>query len=195
MALPTEKAARIALRTQQVIAHETGVTNVADPLGGSWYVEALTDELERQAEEIFRTILEYGNGSMLEGAYVGIDNGYYQSEIADAAYVFERKLNDGRRLMVGVNAFTEGNEDGEPDLLEITPEQEMAQVKRLQAVKADRNDDAVRAALEKVKADAADPEVNLMPTLIEAVSTYATEGEIMDAMAQVFGRYIERPFI
>ncbi|MEA3216741.1 MAG: methylmalonyl-CoA mutase, N-terminal domain [Acidimicrobiia bacterium] len=195
LALPTEKAARIALRTQQVIAHETGVTNVADPLGGSWYVEALTDEMERQAEQIFATILEYGNGSMLEGAYAGIDNGYYQSEIADAAYAFERKLNDGRRMMVGVNAFSEGNGDDEPDLLEITLEQEMAQIKRLQAVKADRNEDAVRDALEKIKTDAADPEVNLMPTLIEAVCTYATEGEIMDAMAQVFGRYVERPVI
>ena len=125
LALPTEKAARIALRTQQVIAHETGVTNVADPLGGSWYVEALTDEMERQAEEIFARIAEMGDGSMLEGAYAGIDNGYYQSEIADAAYAFERKLNNGSRVMVGVNGFTEGNEDAQPDLLEITLEQEM----------------------------------------------------------------------
>ena len=135
LALPTEKAARIALRTQQVIAHETGVTNVADPLGGSWYVEALTDEMERQAEEIFARIAEMGDGSMLEGAYAGIDNGYYQSEIADAAYAFERKLNNGSRVMVGVNGFTEGNEDSQPDLLEITLEQEMAQIKRLQAVR------------------------------------------------------------
>jgi methylmalonyl-CoA mutase N-terminal domain/subunit len=195
LALPTEKAARVALRTQQVIAYETGVTNVADPLGGSWYVEALTDEMERLAEDIFAHIDELGGGSMLEGAYAGIDNGYYQSEIADAAYAFERKLNNGTRVMVGVNAFTEGNEDAQPELLEITSEQEMVQIKRLQAIKADRDNDAVRDALAKLRAEAADPEVNLMPTLIDAVNTYATVGEIMDALAQEFGRYVERPVI
>ena len=125
LALPTEKAARIALRTQQIIAHETGVTNVADPLGGSWYVEALTDEMERQAEEIFARLAELGDGSMLEGVYAGIENGYFQSEIADAAYDFERKLNNGARVMVGVNGFTEGNDEAQPDLLEITAEHEM----------------------------------------------------------------------
>ena len=150
LALPTEKAARIALRTQQVIAHEIGVTTVADPLGGSWLVESLTDELERQAEDIFAHIDSLGDGSMLEGAFAGIDNGYYQSEIADAAYAFERKLNSGERVMVGVNRFTEGNEDAQPDLLEITAEQEMTQIKRLQAVRADRNGEAVAAALERL---------------------------------------------
>ncbi len=195
LALPTEKAARIALRTQQIIANETGVTNVADPLGGSWFVEALTDEIERQAEEIFAKVMEFGNGSMLEGAYAGIDNGYFQSEIADAAYQFEKLVNRGERIVVGVNAFTEGNADAQPELLQITQEQEMAQIKRLQAVKADRNGEAVANALAKLKADAADPEVNLMPTLIEAVNTYATEGEIMNTLADVFGRYVERPVI
>ena len=195
LALPTEKAARIALRTQQVIAHETGVVHVADPLGGSWFVEELTDEIERQAEEIFAKIDAFGDGSMLEGAYVGIDNGYYQSEIADAAYQFEKLINSGERIVVGVNAFTEGNDDAQPDLLQITAEQEMTQIKRLQAVKADRDADAVRAALDELRTAAADPERNLMPTLIDAVGTYATEGEIMDAMADVFGRYVERPVI
>ena len=195
LALPTEKAARIAIRTQQLIAYETGVTNVADPLGGSWYVESLTDEMERLAEEIFTAIKDMGQGSMLEGAYEGIDNGYFQSEIADAAYSFERQLNNGSRIMVGVNAFTEGNGEAQPDLLEITMEQEMTQVKRLQAVKADRNDEAVRAVLAKLSTQAADPEVNLMPVLIEASHVYATEGEIMNTMADVFGRYVERPII
>ena len=195
MALPTEKAARIALRTQQLIAFETGVTNVADPLGGSYFVEALTDEMERQAEAIFAKIMEFGNGSMLEGAYAGIEQGYYQSEIADAAYTFERQLNNGQRIMVGVNAFTEGNDEAQPELLEITMEQEMSQIKRLQAVKADRNDRAVSDVLVKLAAEAADSEVNLMPTLIEAAHAYATEGEIMNTLADVFGRYTEQPFL
>jgi methylmalonyl-CoA mutase, N-terminal domain len=195
LALPTERAARIALRTQQIIANETGVTNVADPLGGSWFVEALTDEIERQAEEIFARIDEFGNGSMLEGAYVGIDNGYYQGEIADAAYQFERLVNRNERIVVGVNAFTEGNTDAQPDLLQITNEQEMEQVKRLQAVKADRDGAAVQRSLQQLKEAAADSERNLMPDLIEAVGTYATEGEIMNALAEVFGRYVERPVI
>src|SRR4051812_427763 len=110
LALPTEKAARIALRTQQIVAHETGVANVADPLGGSWYVEALTDEVERQAEEIFAHVLEAGHGSMLEGTIELIDQGWFQGEIADAAYDFERKVHSKRRLVVGVNGFLEGNE-------------------------------------------------------------------------------------
>ena len=111
LALPTEKAARLALRTQQVIAHETGVANVADPLGGSWFVEELTDELERQAEEIFAHLDELGGGSILEGVHAALDDGWFQGEIADAAYELERKVNDGRRIVVGVNRFTEGNED------------------------------------------------------------------------------------
>ncbi len=195
LALPTEKAARIALRTQQMIALETGVTSVADPLGGSWFVEALTDEMERRAEEIFAHIDELGEGSMLEGAYAGIENGYFQSEIADASYQFEKKLNAGRRVLVGVNSFTEGNGDAQPDLLQITGEQEMAQIKRLHAVKADRDDAAVAAVLDDLRTQAADPLVNLMPGLITAVQAYATEGEIMNALADVFGRYIERPVI
>jgi methylmalonyl-CoA mutase N-terminal domain/subunit len=195
LALPTEKAARIALRTQQVIAHETGVTNVADPLGGSWFVEALTDEIERQAEDIFAKVDEMGGGSMLEGAYVGIDNGYFQAEIADAAFQFEKLVNRGERIVVGVNAFTDGNDESQPDLLQITQESEMSQIKRLQAVRADRDGAAVEAALARLKGQAADPEVNLMPALIDVVGTYATEGEIMDTLAEVFGRYVERPVI
>jgi len=195
LALPTEKAARIALRTQQVIAHEIGVTNVADPLGGSWFVEAMTDEMERQAEEIFAKIDEMGHGSMLDGAYAGVENGYYQGEIADAAYAFERKLNKGERVMVGVNAFTEGNDTDQMEILAITAEQEQTQIKRLGAVKADRNDEAVAAALARLRADAADTEVNLMPALVDTVKTYATEGEIMNTLADVFGRYVEKPVI
>jgi methylmalonyl-CoA mutase N-terminal domain/subunit len=195
LALPTEKAARIALRTQQVIAYETGVTNVADPLGGSWFIESLTDELESQAETIFAHLLELGDGSVLEGVHAGIDNGWFQGEIADSAYQFERRLNRGERILVGANSFTEGSDDRGLDILQITAEQEQQQVKRLGAVKADRDGDAVAAALATVRADAAMPDVNLMPALIEAVRTYATEGEIMATLADVFGRYVETPVI
>jgi len=193
LALPTEKAARLALRTQQVIAHETGVANVADPLGGSWFVEELTDELERQAEEIFAHLDQLGDGSILEGVHAALDDGWFQGEIADAAYELERKVNDGRRIVVGVNRFTEGSEDDAIEILKITAEQEALQIKRLQAVKADRDDNAVADALSRLGGEAADPEVNLMPTMIDAVRAYATEGEIVDTLADVFGRHVEVP--
>ncbi len=167
---------------------------MADPLGGSWYVEALTDELERRAEDVFAHLDDLGAGSMLEGVHVALDEGWFQGEIADAAYELERKVNDGRRVVVGVNRFTEGDEGG-LDLLQISAEQEAAQIKRLQAVKADRDSGAVATALDRLGAEAADPEVNLMPALIDAVSTYATEGEIIDALAAVFGRHTETPYL
>jgi methylmalonyl-CoA mutase N-terminal domain/subunit len=192
LALPTDKAARIALRTQQVVAHETGVANVADPLGGSWFVESLTDELERQASDIFAHLLDLGSGSVLEGVYAGIDEGWFQGEIADAAYDFEKKIVGGRRVVVGVNAFVE--EDEPPlEILRITAEHEQTQKARLAAVKADRDTDLVAQRLSRLTAEAADPEVNLMPALVDAVQAYATEGEIIDALATVFGRYVETP--
>ena len=192
LALPTEKSARIALRTQQVIAHETGVTNVADPLGGSWFVEAMTDELERCAEEIFAHIDQLGGGSILDGVVQGIEDGWFQAEIADAAYELERKRNDGRDVIVGVTDFLEGNDEPQPDILYIDGSTEEIQRKRLAQVKANRNSGAVRAALARVRTDAADPEVNLMPALIEAGRARATMGEQMSAMAEVFGRWEER---
>jgi methylmalonyl-CoA mutase, N-terminal domain len=191
LALPTEKAARIALRTQQVIAHETGAAHVADPLGGSWFVEELTDELERQAEEIFGHIAELGSGSMLDGAIEGIERGWFQAEIADAAYEFQRKLQGGDWLFVGVNAFTEGDE-GPPNTLYIDPAVEAHQLARLQQVKADRDDAAVSAALARVSRDASEPTTNIFPTLLEAVSAYATVGEITHALELVFGTWTER---
>src|SRR4051794_20999779 len=194
LALPTERAARIALRTQQVIAHETGVPLVADPLGGSWFVEELTDEMERRAEEVFAHLDELGSGSILEGVYEGIENGYFQGEIADAAYQLEYKINDGRRVVVGVNRFTEA--DDEPlDTLRIGAEVEERQLKRLAHVKAERDDDAVRSALAAVTADAARADVNLMPPILDAVRAYATVGEIIEALAATFGRWTEDPVI
>jgi len=195
MALPTEKAARIALRTQQVLAYETNVAHVADPLGGSWFVESLTDEVERQAEELFAHLDDLGDGSMLEGVIRGIEENWFQGRIADSAYELERTLNAGRRIVVGVNRFTEGNQDDQIELLQITNEDEARQLKRLDQVRHDRDQAAVDAALARLAADAADPELNLMPTLIDTVETYATLGEIMHTLGTVFGQHTETPTI
>jgi methylmalonyl-CoA mutase N-terminal domain/subunit len=195
LALPTEKSARLALRTQQVIAQETRVTNVADPLGGSWYVEELTDEMERRAEAIFTHLDDLGDGSMLEGALRGVEQGWFQREIADAAYELERKLNAGRHVVVGVNTAFDGNDDAPPEILRIGAEVEELQLKRLAQVRADRDDEKVRDVLARIRSDAAEPTTNLMPVLIDAVRVYATEGEIVNAMADVFGRYTETPVI
>jgi methylmalonyl-CoA mutase, N-terminal domain len=195
LALPTEKSARLALRTQQIIASETGVTNVADPLGGSYFVEAMTDEIERQAEAIFAHLMELGSGSILEGVYAGIDNGYFQGEIGEAAYSFEKRINRGDRITVGVNKYTEAPGDEPLPILVIGPEVEERQRKRLEIVKHDRNDDGVRAALASVRAAAEDSTVNLMPVLIDASRAYCTLGEMMNTMADVFGRYVETPYI
>jgi methylmalonyl-CoA mutase N-terminal domain/subunit len=195
LALPTEKAARIALRTQQVIATETNVTHVADPLGGSHFVEALTDEMETQAEELFAHLDELGHGSMLEGAIKGIEENWFQGKIADSAYELERQLNAGRRITVGVNAYTEGNDEAQMDLLKITTEDESRQRKRLDRVRLDRDRRAVDSALARIRTEAADSSVNLMPALIDAVKVYATLGEIMGTMESEFGRHVEVPVI
>jgi methylmalonyl-CoA mutase N-terminal domain/subunit len=195
LALPTEKAARIALRTQQIVAHETGVTHVADPLGGAPYVEWMTDEMERQAEAVFAHLDELGNGSILEGVYAGIDNGYFVGEIADAAYRFEREINNDQRIIVGINEFTDGNEDDETNLLRIDHSVEELQRKRLGAVKQERDSAAVEASLAAIRSAAADPTVNLMPPIIDAVKTYATEEEISNAMRDVFGTYVEQAIV
>ena len=181
LALPTEHAVRLALRTQQVIAEETGVVHVADPLGGSWFVEELTDEMERQAEEIFAHIEAAGSGSMLEGAFACIEDGWFVSEIADASYRFQTKLAKGEWIQVGVNGYTEGD-DTVPPTLSIDPAVETAQLASLAAVKQARDDDAVRRALERLGREAADTTVNLMPALIEAAQADVTVGESMSAL-------------
>lgn len=194
LALPSEKAARIALRTQQIVAHETGVANVADPLGGAPFVEWMTDEMERQAEVIFAYLDDLGNGSILEGVYAGIENGYFVGEIADASYRFEREVNADRRVIVGVNAFEDGDEPNK-GLLRIDDETEDYQLKRLADVKLRRDDAAVEAALGEVRASAADPGRNLMPPILDAVRTYATLEEVVMAMEAEFGTYVEKAII
>jgi methylmalonyl-CoA mutase N-terminal domain/subunit len=191
LALPTEHAARLALRTQQVLAEESGVAHVADPLGGSWFVEELTDELERQAEDVFAHLLDAGSGSVLEGVFACIDDGWFVSEIADAAYAFQSKVARGEWRMVGVNAYVE--DDGvAPSTLRIDPAVEGAQLESLAAVKQARDDDAVRESLARLSREAADPSVNLMPALIEAAHRHVTVGESMRALESVFGIFVER---
>ncbi|MGO9857447.1 MAG: methylmalonyl-CoA mutase [Acidimicrobiales bacterium] len=191
LALPTEHAARLALRTQQVIAEESGVVHVADPLGGSWFVEELTDELERLAEEVFAHLEDAGSGSMLEGVLSCIDDGWFVSEIADSAYAFQSKIARGEWIQVGVNGYVE--DDGvAPSTLSIDPAVEAAQLDRLAAVKQARDDEAVRRSLHRLAADAADPTINLMPALIAAAHDHVTVGEAMGAMESVFGLYYER---
>ncbi len=191
LALPTEHAARLALRTQQVIAEESGVVHVADPLGGSWFVEELTDEMERQAERIFTHVLEAGSGSMLEGTIGCIEDGWYVSEIADAAYQFQSKLAKGEWIQVGVNGYVE-DEHNPPPTLSIDPKVEVDQLATLAAVKQARNDDAVRRCLDRLRREAADPTINLMPALIDAAASMVTVGESMRALESVFGLWYER---
>ena len=191
LALPTEHAARLALRTQQVIAEESGVVHVADPLGGSWFVETLTDELEREAEEVFTHLLEAGSGSVLDGVIACIEDGWFTGEIADAAYAFQSKLARGEWVQVGVNGYVE-HEGTPPPTLSIDPAVETEQLARLATVKQGRDDDAVRRSLARLAGEAADPTINLMPALIEAASHLVSVGEAMRALESVFGLWYER---
>src|SRR5579884_1362984 len=186
LALPTEKSVEIALRTQQVLAYETNVTNVVDPLGGAYFVEALTDEIERQAEEYFRQIEEYG------GVIEAIEAGFFQREIADASYRYQRSLETKERIIVGVNAFEPEEDRLDIELLKITEEIERGQARAVRELRSNRDRNAVAAALERLKTACKDPSDNLMPHLIDCVNAYATEGEIVEAMVEVYGRYTER---
>ena len=183
LALPTERAAQIALRTQQVLAHETGVANTIDPLGGSYFIESLTDEMERGAQRYFDRIDEQG------GVLRCIENGFFQREIADAAFEFERQLEANERIIVGVNAYKDGDGGAVPTL-KIGAETERGQVARLKAVRERRDNTSVRNRLDNLKARARGSD-NLMPTLLECVKAYSTEGEIMAALKEVFGVYRE----
>ncbi len=191
LALPTEKAARLALRTQQFIAEETGVANVADPLGGSWFVEALTDRLDAEAEAIFTHLRTLGGGDILPGVYAAIEEGWFQNEIADAAYRAQRAVASGEAIIVGVNGYTNGDDRSETDILYIDQAVETEQLARLTATKAARDDAAVQAALEAITEAAANPTANLMEPLITASRVRCTVGEQMQAMEKVFGTWIE----
>jgi methylmalonyl-CoA mutase N-terminal domain/subunit len=186
LALPTEDAVRIALRTQQVLAHETGVVNTIDPLGGSYYLEHLTDELERQAYDYFDRIDQLG------GVVAAIKENFFQREIAEASFRYQSEVESGQRIVVGVNRY-QLEEDTSPELLKIDPALEGKQIDRVQALRAKRDSATVEAALTRLKQDAARDDRNLMPPLLDAARAYVTMGEICDAWREVWGVWRETP--
>jgi methylmalonyl-CoA mutase N-terminal domain/subunit len=192
LALPSAKAAQIALRTQQVIAEETGVMNVADPLGGAWYVEALTDELERQAEAIFSRIRDMGtDGTMTSGILRGIEDGWFTGEIAEAAFVYQRALEKGDKKVVGVNTLT-GSVDAHDklDILRVSHQVEIDQKAELSSRKQARDDDAARAAVARM-VEVSRTDANMVPAMLDAVRAEATLGEICNALRTEWGSYTE----
>ncbi len=187
LALPTEKAVEIALRTQQIIAYETEVVNTVDPLGGSYFVEAMTDRMEAGANDYFRRIEEIG------GVLAGIDQGFFQREIAEAAFQYQAELERKEKIMVGVNDFV-SDAPADIPILKIDPEVEREQIRRVRELKATRDNERVRATLEALTG-AADRGENVMPYVLEAVRAYATVQEISDAMKAVLGTYREPAFV
>jgi methylmalonyl-CoA mutase N-terminal domain/subunit len=186
LALPTERAVKIALRTQQVIAHETGVTDTIDPLGGSYYIEDLTNRLEAEAYDYFDRIRKLG------GVIPAIKENFFQREIADASFRFQREVDGGDRVVVGVNRYEEREEEG-IELLHIDPALESQQIERVQALRARRDSAAVEQALARLKREAAEDDVNLMPAIIDASKAYVTMGEMCDALREVWGVWRETP--
>jgi methylmalonyl-CoA mutase N-terminal domain/subunit len=189
LALPTERAALIALRTQQIIAHETGVTNTVDPLGGSYFVERLTKDLEEEAWEYFRKIDEMG------GMIEAIEAGFPQKEIQESAYQYQRAVERKEKIIVGVNEYVmEGDELGEPNILQIDESVAKLQAERLAQLRARRDKMAAQRALDALKRGAEDPHVNTMPLLIDCARADCTLGEMCDALRPVFGEYQEPDF-
>ena len=184
LALPSEKAVKIALRTQQLLAYETGVINTVDPLGGSYYVESLTDKMEDGANKIFDEIDSLG------GVIPAIEAGYFQREIADAAYRYQLELEKKEKYMIGINEFVEENEKVDIPILQVSPEVEKKQNQRLAALKARRNNEAVEESLQKLK-EAVVENKHLMPLLIEAAENYCTLGEMINTLKVPFGVYEE----
>ncbi len=184
LALPTEKSVQIALRTQQIIAYETGVANTIDPLAGSYFVEALTNRMEQGSEEYFAKIEELG------GVLAAIDKNFFQQEIADAAYRYQKEIEAKDRIIVGVNEFSQEEQLG-IDLLKIDPEVELAQVQRLKQLRQTRDNIRVQNTLEELR-NAAQGTDNLIPRILDCVRAYTTEGEIIQVLREVFGEYKEK---
>jgi methylmalonyl-CoA mutase cobalamin-binding domain/chain len=191
LALPTEEAAKLALRTQQIIAYESGVPNVTDPLGGSYYVESLTDRMEELAEAEFARIAAMGDGSMLEGVLAGIERGYFQQEIAESAFAEQERYERGDLVKVGVTRFVEEG-DADVEVLEIPHGVELEQIERVRRVRAGRDEAAATAALDRVRELAA-TDANLIEPLVDCARALCTEGEVVDALRGVFGSYAETP--
>jgi methylmalonyl-CoA mutase N-terminal domain/subunit len=190
LALPTDETAEIALRTQQVLMEETGVVNVADPLGGSWYVEALTDRLEAEAEEIFARIRDLGtDGTITSGILRGIEDGWFTAAIADSAFVYQQALERRTKKIVGVNVHT-GTVAKELEILRISHEVETAQREVLAQRRSARDQGAVDASLKRM-VDVARTDENLVPAMLDATRAEATLGEICDALRGEWGGYRE----
>jgi len=183
-ALPTEKAVKIALRTQQIIAHESGVINTVDPLGGSYYIESLTQKMEEEVEKYFEKIEEYG------GVVPAIRHGFFQREITEASHKFQEEVERKKKIVVGVNEYVESNEELDIPILKIDPTVEREQKRSLQKVKANRDNEKVKKALARIQ-KAAEGNENLMPRILEAVRVYASIGEITNTLKEVFGEYKE----
>ncbi|NMT63583.1 methylmalonyl-CoA mutase family protein [Marinobacter orientalis] len=188
-AIPTEEAMRIALRTQQIIAYETNITQVVDPLGGSYYVESLTDEIEREAWKILDEVEELG------GTLKCIDDGYFQRGISDSAYDFALRKASGERPVIGVNMFVQEEEDVEIETHPHDPETERRQIERLNRVKDNRDEEKVQSMLKQLKEQAEDESVNLMPLTIELVREGASMGDIVETLKGIWGTYREKPVI
>ncbi|MGD0194856.1 MAG: methylmalonyl-CoA mutase family protein [Candidatus Dormibacteria bacterium] len=186
LALPTEKAAQIALRTQQILAYETGVPSVVDPLAGSWFIEDLTDRMEQAAEDYFAAIAE--RGGMLDA----VAEGFPQREIADAAFRYQSQLETGERVIVGVNVFEQSVDSVQPPTLVIDPDVEVEQAARLKQLRERRDNTSVATRLDALQEVARGTD-NLMPAIIDCVRARATEGEIVEALRTVFGTYRETP--
>ena len=183
LALPTEESVSIALHTQHIVAHESGLADVIDPLAGSYYVEAMTNRIEKEAMEYIKKIDEMG------GAVAAIEKGYIQKEIQDSAYAWQMDVESGARIIVGVNKYQKENEEPPKDLLKVDASVGEKQKKKLAEVKAKRDNAAVKSALEALKKACEDEKENLMPHILTAVKTYATLGEICGVMRSVFGEY------
>jgi len=192
LALPTEEAATLALRTQQVIAYETGVAAVADPLGGSYYVEALTDEIERESEELFAQIDALGDGSMLEGVLRATETGWFTQRIAEASFDEQRRFEARELIQVGVNAFEETDEPP-MEILEIPMATERSQVEAIERVRAQRDGPAVVAALEALRTAAASSDADLIEPLVACARARCTGGEVTTTLQAVFGTWRETP--
>ncbi|MFB6152706.1 MAG: methylmalonyl-CoA mutase [Halodesulfurarchaeum sp.] len=182
LALPSEQSVRTALRTQQILAHESGVADTIDPLAGSYVIEDLTDQLEAEARDLIQEVDDRG------GMQAAIEDRWVQRQIQDVAYERQRRIDEGERIIVGVNEFEVEDEEPTVDIQEVSEEEQERKVEGLEAVKAQRNDEAVQAALDRVR-EAAQGEENLMPPILEAVKAYATVGEISDQLRDVFGEY------
>ena len=187
-AAPSEKAAEIALRTQQLIAYETGVTNVVDPLGGSWFIEELTDKMEQEVFDYFDKIEDLG------GVIPAIEMGYFQKEIARSSMEYQKKVEDNQRIIVGINDFVKKNEKINIPILEINPETEILQVEKLNRLRLERNNDHVEKCLEEIKITAKNGK-NLLPSIIKAAKAYATLGEVVDVLIIECGEWQEKTVI